>query len=167
MLNIFLANESIQDVSPFRQKSDTQKIVVPAGSAPCTMQFAFTNNYSTLLQKVRLGYTIRVIPPSVETLQLGRSKRAISALNFLESEIVSQRESVQEFTSRVDELDREATRLSLEITEMEEKIEKIQAEEERLKKLIPPEKTETQSPGKRIRGNDGSKYFNKMSEDYK
>lgn len=162
MLNIFLANESIQDMSPFRQKSDTQKIVVPAGSAPCTMQFAFTNNYSTLLQKVRLGYTIRVIPPSVETLQLGRSKRAISALNFLESEIVSQREDIQEFTSRIEELDQEATRLSLEIIEMTEKLEKIQAEEERLQKLIPPAETKTQSPGRRISGKDGNEYFNEM-----
>lgn len=149
-------------MSVFRKKSDTQKIVVPVGSAPCTMQFSFVNNYSTLLQKSRLKYKIRVIPPSVETLQLGRTKRTIASINFLESEIVSQREQVQEFTNRVDELDQEATKLSLEINEMEEKIEKIQAEEERLKKLIPPAETKTQSPQRRVSDNDGGKYFNEM-----
>lgn len=126
------------------------------------MQFSFVNNYSTLLQKSRLKYKIRVIPPSVETLQLGRTKRTISSINFLESEIVSQREHVQEFTNRVDELDQEASKLSLEISEMEEKIEKIQAEEERLKKLIPPAETKTKSPQRRVSDNDGGKYFNEM-----
>ena len=123
-------------MSLFRKKSDTQKILVPAGSAPCTMQFLFTNAYATLLEKVRLGYKIRVIPPAVETIKLGRTRRTKSSINFLESEITSQREILVESTARVAELDRDAARLQNAINEKAAKLEMIQAEEERLKNLL-------------------------------
>merc|ERR1711935_381176 len=77
-INAFLDGgqvSKIKEMSLFRKKSDTHKILVPAGSAPCTMQLAFTNTYSTLLEKVRVGYKIRVTPPSAETLKLGRDRR--------------------------------------------------------------------------------------------
>lgn len=127
---------SKQETSLFRKKSDTQKILVPAGSAPCTMQFLFTNTYSTLLEKVRLGYKIRIIPPTAETIKLGRTRRAKSSIKFLESEITSQREILRESTARVTELDRDAARLQNAISEKAAKLELIKAEEERLKNLL-------------------------------
>ena len=126
----------MQEMTPFRKRSDTQKILIPAGSAPCTMQFAFSNDYSTLLERVRLGYKIRVIPPPVEAIKLGRRRRTTSSLNFLESEISSQRELLKTSTVRVAGLDRDAIRLQNEINEKAAKLESIRAEEIRLKKVL-------------------------------
>ncbi len=154
---------TIQEMELFRKKSDTQKILVPAGSAPCTMQFSFTNSYSTLLEKVRLGYKIRVIPPSVETVKLGRTRRTKSSINFLQSQIASQREVLKESSARVAELDRDAARIQNEINERTAKLEQIKAEEERLKNLIgsarPPSRTNTRT-NPRINGDGGNSYFN-------
>ena len=144
----------------FRKRSDTQKILVPAGSAPCTMQFVFANTYATLLEKVRVGYKIRVIPPTAETIKLGRKRRAESCLDFLESEIISQREIFKQSSIRVAEIDQDATRLQNEINKRTAELESIQAEEERLRSMIgasrrgPPP-----SPRGRINGN---KYFNEF-----
>lgn len=123
------------------------------------MQFSFTNSYSTLLEKVRLGYKIRVIPPSIETVKLGRTRRTISSINFLESEISSQREVLRESTARVEELDRDAARLQNEINERTAKLELIKAEEERLKNLISSARTPP-SRTKGINGDGRNSYFN-------
>ena len=125
-----------QEMSPFKKKIDAQKIVVPTGNAPCTMQFAFTNNGSTLLESVRFGYKIRVIPPSVETLKLGRTRRTQSSLKFLDSEVSSQREILETTKVSLTELDRDIAKLQTEINEKSSKLESIQVEEERLKKEV-------------------------------
>ena len=122
------------------------------------MQFAFTNTYSTLLEKVRVGYKIRVTPPSAETLKLGRDRRTKSSLNFLESEILSQREILQKSTIRVAELERDTTRLQDEINKRIAKLESIQAEEECLKNLLGSARS--QSPTIRINRNNN--YFNEF-----
>ena len=123
-------------MTPFRKKSETDKVLVPAGSAPCTMQFKFANNHSSLLENVRLGYKIRVTPPPVETIKLGRRRRAKASLDILESELSSQREILETSTTRVTELEREAIELQNEINEKLAKLESIRADEERLKKLL-------------------------------
>ena len=123
-------------MAPFTKRTDTQKIVVSAGSTPCTMQFAFTNNGSTLLESVRLGYQIRVIPPSVETIKLGRSRRTKSSLKFLESEISSQREILETTIVSVVELERYVAKLQVEINEKSLELESILVEEELLKKQL-------------------------------
>jgi len=138
-INAFLDEgrvEKIKEMTPFRKRSDTQKILVPAESAPCTMQFLFTNNYSTLLEKVHLGYQIRVIPPSIETIQLGRRRRTKSSLKFLESEVLSQREILKTSAIRVAELDRDAIRLQNDINEKIARLDSIRAEEESLRKML-------------------------------
>lgn len=128
--------EKIKEISSFGKKTDSERIVVPAGCAPCTMQFKFANNYSTLLEKVQLDYKIRVIPPSAETIKLGRRRRAKSSLQLLESELSSQREILKTSNSQVAELEREAMELQNEIINKGAKVEAIRADEERLKKLM-------------------------------
>ena len=143
-------------MAPFRKRSDTDKVLVPAGSAPCTMQFKFANNYSTLLEKVRLGYKIRVTPPPVETIKLGRRRRAKASLDILESELSSQRKILETSTTRVTELEREAIELQNQMNEKFTKLESIRADEERLKNLLG-------SAGGQQRptnGNDSNNYLN-------
>jgi predicted nucleic acid-binding Zn-ribbon protein len=100
------------------------------------MQFTFTNYYSTLLEKVRLGYKIRVIPPSVEAINLGRRRRTKSSLDFLESEISSQRDILETATMRAADLNQDVMRLQNDIDEKIAEIESILAEEGRLKKVL-------------------------------
>ena len=128
---------------------------MPAGCAPCTMQFKFANNYSTLLEKVRLDYKIRVIPPSAETIKLGRRRRANSSLKLLESELSSQREILKTSNAHVAELEREAMELQDEIISKGAEVEAIRADEERLKKLMGS--TGPQGLTKKV---DSSKFFN-------
>ncbi|VEU40825.1 unnamed protein product, partial [Pseudo-nitzschia multistriata] len=147
--------EKIKEMTSFRKKTESESIVVPAGCAPCTMQFKFANNYKTLLEKVRLGYEIRVIPPSEETIKLGRRKRAKSALELLESKLSSQREILKTSNARVADLERQAIELEKEIIEKSSKLESIQADEERLKKYLESERSQPST--RRI---DSNKYFN-------
>jgi len=149
----------IKEMAPFLKKSDTQKIVVPAGSAPCTMQFKFANNYATLLEKVRLNYTIRVIPPSAETVMLGRKRRTKASLESLEVEILSQREILKTSKLRVAELQRDEMDLQNKIDEKSDQLESIRAEEERLKNLLSAAKQQAQIPKKT---SDGNKFLNEF-----
>lgn len=106
-------------MSPFLKRSNTDKILIPAGSAPCTMQFKFENKHSTLLEKVFLSYEIKVTPPSVETIRLGRRRRAKATLDLLDSKLISHREILEISSAKVMELEREAIDLQ---TQMNEKI---------------------------------------------
>ena len=145
-------------MAPFRKSVDTRKILVPAGSAPCTMQFIFTNTYSTLLEKVRLGYKIRVIPPSIEALKLGRERRLKSSLDFLESETSSQRKSLEKLTIRLTELDLEATRLKDEISEKITEFDSVLSREQNLKRVL-----QTSKESKKISNVvDSNKYLNEF-----
>jgi len=107
----------VKEMSPFLKRSSTDKILIPAGSAPCTMQFKFKNKHSTLLEKVFLSYRIIVTPPSVETVRLGRRRRAKATLDLLESKLISHREILETSSAKVMKLEREAIDLQTEINE--------------------------------------------------
>merc|ERR1712238_394458 len=109
----------VKEMSPFLKRSNSDKILIPAGSAPCTMQFKFKNKHSTLLERVFLSYRIIVTPPSVETVRLGRRRRAKATLDLLESKLISHREILKTASAKVMKLEREGIDLQ---TEMNEKI---------------------------------------------
>ena len=122
------------------------------------MQFIFTNTYSTLLEKVRLGYKIRVIPPSIQALKLGRERRLKSSLDFLESETSSQRKSLEKLTIRLTELDLEATRLKDEISEKITEFDSVLSREQNLKRIL-----QTSKESKKISNVvDSNKYLNEF-----
>eukprot|EP00536_Pseudo-nitzschia_multiseries_P002940 jgi/Psemu1/236216/estExt_Genewise1.C_420003 len=152
----------IREMTTFRKKTETESIVVPAGCAPCTMQFKFANSYSTLLEKARVGYKIRVIPPSAETIKLGRRRRAESSLKLLESELESQRQILETSNARVVDLERQAMELQNDIIEKSAKLETIMADEERLKKVLDSvgqqQQQQQQQPTRR--GLESDKFFN-------
>merc|ERR1712238_357044 len=109
----------VKEMSPFLKRSNSDKILIPAGSAPCTMQFKFKNKHSTLLERVFLNYRIIVTPPSVETVRHGRRRRAKATLDLLESKLISHREILKTASAKVMKLEREGIDLQ---TEMNEKI---------------------------------------------
>jgi uncharacterized protein (UPF0335 family) len=131
--------------------------LIPAGSAPCTIQFKFENNYSSLLEKVRLSYKIKVTPPSVETIRLGRRRRAEATLNLLESKLLSQRQILETTSAKVIELEGETADLQNEINERIGRIESVRADEERLREMLGVR--EQQRP----KNNNNDNYLNELN----
>ncbi|MGK3735879.1 MAG: hypothetical protein ACI90V_002720 [Bacillariaceae sp.] len=121
------------------------------------MQFKFENNYSSLLEKVRLSYKIKVTPPSVETIRLGRRRRAEATLNLLESTLLSQRQIFETTSAKVVELEGETTDLQNEINEKIGRIESVRADEERLREMLGVR--EQQRPPK----NNNNNYLNEFN----
>lgn len=83
------------------------KILVGAGSVPCTMQFRFENHYTTLLEKVGVTYRIQVTPPSMEMVMQGRRRRTLAALKVLEEDLTATKESLLSSTQQREELAQE------------------------------------------------------------
>lgn len=106
-------------MGPFLKHASTEKILVPIGSAPCIMQFKFQNNHSTLLEKVSLSYKIKVTPPSVNTIQLGRRRRARATLDLLEHQ------TLKNSCVKMKELQREVEYLEKEMNKTVAKIESL------------------------------------------
>jgi hypothetical protein len=80
--------KSFQQQVPRGSSTLVDRVLVGAGSCPCTMQFRFENHYSTLLEKVALSYRIQVTPPSAATVQQGRRRRGQAALKIVEQDLV-------------------------------------------------------------------------------
>ena len=120
------------------------------------MQFKFENNYSSLLEKVRLSYKIKVTPPSVETIRLGRRRRAEATLNLLESKLLAQRQIIVTTSAKVIELEGETTELQNKMNEKIGKIESLRADEERFREMLGV--TEQQRP----KNNNNNKYLNEL-----
>lgn len=105
-----------------------------------------------------MGYKIRVIPPSIEALKLGRERRLKSSLDFLESETSSQRKSLEKLTIRLTELDLEATRLKDEISEKITEFDSVLSREQNLKRIL-----QTSKESKKISNVvDSNKYLNEF-----
>ena len=83
-----------------------------------------------------MNYKIRVIPPSIETLQLGRRRRAKSTLDLVESKLSSRRGMLETLSSQLAVLEQEATEIQNKIKDINSKLELIRADEENLKKLL-------------------------------
>jgi hypothetical protein len=111
-----------QEVKPFLQQVRTgggdltantlvDKVLVGAGSVPCTMQFRFENHYATLLEKVSVTYRIQVTPPSPQMVMQGRRRRVLAALKALDSDLTTTQESMITILAQRAELEKETVGL--------------------------------------------------------
>ena len=114
----------------------SDRVLVGAGSTPCTLQFRFENTYATLLEKVNLSYKIRVTPPPLTVLMEGRRRRATACLRALEEDHknILQRLGLAE-TDRT-ALQEEVITIERQIEEMEATLGSIRTEELQLKKFV-------------------------------
>jgi hypothetical protein len=99
------------------------------GSVPCLVRFKFENEYSWFREKV-VSYKVTVTPPSRETLEAGRRRRAKACLKAVEEDSKSaakrlgsacdQRQSMQQ---KIDVLEKELEqkKKSLQVVATEEK----------------------------------------------
>jgi len=67
-----------------RQKTQSDQVLVGAGSVPCTLNFKFENKFSWITE---VSYKIRVIPPSTQILLTGRRRRATACIKALDNDI--------------------------------------------------------------------------------
>ena len=127
----------MQKSAPFTKYTGKSKnllrdtVLVGAASAPCTLQFKFENNQSTLLDKVTISYDIKVISPSRELLLETRRLRAESCLRIIEQSL---RDASNR--SKLGDLKDEISKLQTEIEKKIEGIDSIIDEERRWNALI-------------------------------
>ena len=95
----------------FAASTLVDKVLVGAGSVPCTLQFRFENHYATLLEKVSVTYRIQVTPPSPQMVMQGRRRRILAALKALEDDLITTKETLTTATPQREELEQEAEEL--------------------------------------------------------
>lgn len=119
-----------------RQKTQTDQVLVGAGSVPCTLNFKFENNFSWITE---VSYKIRVIQPSAEILLSGRRSRAASGLKALDNDIVQTNKRLNEAYSQRNVLKNEIESVlqQIQITQMNLQ----QIREEEMKTMIAEYKT--------------------------
>jgi hypothetical protein len=71
-------------ISALEESPLTQKFLV--GTVPCLLQFSFDNSYSWLREKV-VSYKVTVTPPTIESLQAGRRRRAAACLKAVQDDL--------------------------------------------------------------------------------
>lgn len=126
-----------QKLAPFSRYVDETKILVQdtilvgAASAPCTLQFKFENNHSTLLEKVIVSYNIKVTSPSRELLLEIRRLRTESCLKAIGKGM--QRMSSE---SKPSDLKDEIMKLKDDIEKRNKEIDLLMDEERRWNALI-------------------------------
>ena len=102
-----------------------------AACAPCTLQFKFENNLSTLLDKVVVSYDIKVTSPSRELLREARRRRTESCLRAVEEDLRGMNGG-----SKSNDLEEEIAKLQTQIDMKGEELSSLKDEEGRWIALI-------------------------------
>jgi uncharacterized protein YoxC len=92
-----------------RPKTNSDQMLVGAGSVPCTLNFKFENNMSWI---VELSYKIRVIPPNRNVLLEGRRRRANACLKALDYDVGRTNQRLNDLYSEKRSLEQEVQALS-------------------------------------------------------
>jgi hypothetical protein len=114
----------------------SDRVLVGAGSTPCTLQFKFENNYATLLEKVNLSYKIKVTPPSRAVLLEGRRRRARACLVALEGDREATVQKMGSISAERSVLEGEIVALRSEVDESQATVQALLAEEQQLKTFV-------------------------------
>lgn len=108
------------------QKTQSDQILVGAGSVPCTLSFKFENKFSWI---TGVTYKIRVIPPSTELLFAGRRRRATASIDVLENDIGETNMILNEVWSQGTILQNEVDDLTQQVQCMETNLQQTREEE--------------------------------------
>lgn len=109
-----------------RQKTQSDQVLVGAGSVPCTLNFKFENKFSWITE---VSYKIRVIPPSTELLVEGRRRRASASMQALDNDIGETNMKLNEVYSQGSMLQNEVDNLAQQVEYMEANLQQTRAEE--------------------------------------
>jgi len=109
-----------------RQKTQSDQVLVGAGSVPCTLNFKFENKFSWITE---VTYKIRVIPPSTELLVSGRRRRASACMQALDNDIGQTKMKLNEVYSQGSILQSEIDTLTQQMQYMENNLQQSRDEE--------------------------------------
>ena len=109
-----------------RQKTQSDQVLVGAGSVPCTLNFKFENKFSWITE---VTYKIRVIPPSTELLFAGRRRRAAASMDALDNDIGETNMILNEVYSQGNILQNEVDDLTQQVQYMETNLQQTREEE--------------------------------------
>ena len=109
-----------------RQKTQSDQVLVGAGSVPCTLNFKFENKFSWITE---VSYKIRVIPPSAEVLVEGRRRRAAASMQALDNDIGETNMKLNEIYSQGSMLQNEVDTLTQQVEYMEGNLQQARDEE--------------------------------------
>mmetsp|Transcript_12 Transcript_12/g.24 ORF Transcript_12/g.24 Transcript_12/m.24 type:complete len:298 (-) Transcript_12:1798-2691(-) len=97
-------------------------------SVPCQLVFTLDNSYSWFREKI-VTYTIKVMPPAIETIISGRRRRAKSALKVVEQDKESVEERLTHATVQKNSLLKAVQHLEKELKERKSSLETVEKEE--------------------------------------
>ena len=109
-----------------RQKTQSDQVLVGAGSVPCTLNFKFENKFSWITE---VTYKIRVIPPSTELLLAGRRRRAAASMQALDNDIGETNMMLNEVYNQGSMLQNEVDTLTQQVQYMESNLQQTREEE--------------------------------------
>lgn len=109
-----------------RQKTQSDQVLVGAGSVPCTLNFKFENKFSWITE---VTYKIRVIPPSTELLLAGRRRRAAASMQALDNDIGETNMMLNEVYNQGSMLQNEVETLTQQVQYMESNLQQTREEE--------------------------------------
>jgi hypothetical protein len=109
-----------------RQKTQSDQVLVGAGSVPCTLNFKFENRFSWITE---VTYKIRVIPPSTELLLAGRRRRATASMQALENDISQTNTILNEVYNQGSILQTEVDTLTQQVEYMESNLQQTREDE--------------------------------------
>jgi ParB-like chromosome segregation protein Spo0J len=109
-----------------RQKTQSDQVLVGAGSVPCTLNFKFENKFSWITE---VSYKIRVIPPSAELLLAGRRRRAAASMQALDNDIGQTNIILNEVYNQGSILQNEVDTLTQQVQYMESNLQQTREEE--------------------------------------
>jgi hypothetical protein len=109
-----------------RQKTQSDQVLVGAGSVPCTLNFKFENKFSWITE---VTYKIRVIPPSAELLSTGRRRRAAASMQALDNDIGQTNVILNEVYNQGSILQNEVDTLTQQVQYMESNLQQTREEE--------------------------------------
>lgn len=117
--------EAVVREADSRITSSSQKFLI--GSVPCKIVFTLDNSYSWMREKI-VTYKITVRPPTAESLQEGRRRRAQACLTLLQQDAKDKREQLQATASQPQELELKIQRLQQELKTQQQALEVLQKE---------------------------------------
>jgi len=130
------------------QKTQSDQVLVGAGSVPCTLNFKFENKFSWITE---VSYKIRVIPPSAELLAEGRRRRASASMQALDNDIGETNMKLNEIYNQGSALQNEVDTLSQQVEYMENNLQQTREEEWSIRNM-------EEASGSRASNNNGFEF---------
>mmetsp|Transcript_98273 Transcript_98273/g.283588 ORF Transcript_98273/g.283588 Transcript_98273/m.283588 type:complete len:273 (+) Transcript_98273:114-932(+) len=119
------------------------------GNVPCLIQFKFENDYSYFREKV-VSYKVTVTPPSLDTLQAGRRRRAKACLKAVEEDVQSAKKRYASATQQKVSLQKELEEIQKQLEQKQKALNVVVKEEKWLKERVELRQEQTQALAERL-----------------